>query len=121
RDDNLANFGSWTFGITNYVHGANYWTPENPTAGIVSPGYTNSFGHGYYKKVSYVAIKNMTFGYRIGQKTARKVGLNAIDVNVSVNNLHTFSNIRQVLNYDNSWMASFPTARSYMLGLNLTF
>ncbi|MFC6101373.1 SusC/RagA family TonB-linked outer membrane protein [Olivibacter domesticus] len=121
RDDNLANMGSWTFGITNYVQGANYWTPENPNGAIVSPGYNNSFGHGYYKKVSYVEIKNITIGYRIGQKTARKVGLNAIDMNLSVNNLHTFSNIRQVLNYDNSWMASFPTARSYMLGLNLTF
>jgi TonB-linked SusC/RagA family outer membrane protein len=121
REDNLANLGSWTFGITNYVHGANYWTPENPSAPIVSPGYTNSFGHGYYKKTSYVEIKNITFGYRIGQQTARKVGLNTIDVNLSVNNLHTFSNIRQVLNYDNGWMASFPTARSYMLGLNLTF
>src|SRR5690606_12115384 len=50
RDDNMANMGSWTFGITNYVHGANYWTPENPNATIVSPGYTNGFGHGYYKK-----------------------------------------------------------------------
>lgn len=121
RDDNMANMGSWTFGITNYVHGANYWTPENPNATIVSPGYTNGFGHGYYKKVSYVQIKNITLGYTIGQKIARKVGLSAIDVNLSVNNAHTFSNIRQVLNYDNTWMASYPTMRSYMLGLNLTF
>lgn len=121
REDNLANIGSWTYGITNYVHGANYWTPENPNADIVSPGYNNSFGHGYYKKVSYVQVKNITLGYRIGQKNAGKLGLNAIDVSLSVNNLHTFSNIRQVLNYDNSWMASYPTARSYMLGLNVTF
>ncbi len=121
RADNMANMGSWTYGITNYVHDADYWTPENPEAEIVSPGYINSLGHGYYKKVSYVQIKNLTLGYKIGSKVAQKVGLSNIDVNVSVNNLHTFSNIRQVLNYDNEWMASFPTARSYMLGLNLTF
>jgi hypothetical protein len=117
----VANIGSWTFSTTNYVHGANYWTPENPDADIVSPGYTNTIGHAYYKKVSYVQIKNITFGYKMPHNIARKVGLSGIDVNLSVNNAHTFSNIRQVLNYDNSWMASYPTARSYMLGLNLTF
>ena len=121
RDDNMANIGAWTFGVTNYVHNANYWTPENPGATIVSPGYTNSFGHGYYKKVSYVQVKNITLGYRIGKELAQKVGLSTIDVNVSVNNLDTFSNIRQVLNYDNTWMASYPTARSYMFGLNVNF
>lgn len=121
REDNVANIGSWTFGITNYVRGADYWTPENPGAEIVSPGYTNTFGHSFYKKVSYVQIKNLTFGYRMNRKIAGKVGLGAIDVNLTVNNAHTFSNVRQVLNYDTSWMASYPTARSYMLGLNLTF
>ncbi|WP_268224522.1 SusC/RagA family TonB-linked outer membrane protein [Sinomicrobium oceani] len=121
RDDHMANMGAWTFGITNYVHGADYWTPENPDADIVSPGYVNTFGHGFYKKVSYVQVKNITFGYTMGPDLAKKLGLSAVDVNISVNNAHTFSNIRQVLNYDNSWMASYPTARSYMLGLNLTF
>lgn len=122
RDDNMANMGAWTFGITNYVHGANYWTPENPNATIVSPGYLNTQqGHGYYKKVNYVQVRNITFGYRVPQNIAKKVGVSGIDVNASVNNLHTFSNIRQVLNYDNTWMASFPTARSYMFGLNVNF
>jgi len=121
RDDHMANIGAWTFGITNYVHQANYWTPENPGATIVSPGYTNSLGHGYYKKVSYVQVKNITLGYRVAPQLAKKVGVSGIDVNVSVNNLDTFSNIRQVLNYDNTWMASYPTARSYMFGLNVNF
>ncbi len=123
REDNVANIGSWTFGITNYVHNANYWTPENPDAEIVSPpGYLNPpLGHSYYKKMTYVQLKNITFGYRMPHKIAGKLGVNAIDINVSVNNAHTFSNVRQVLNYDNSWMASYPTARSFMFGLNLTF
>lgn len=120
-DDHMANMGAWTFGVTNYVHGADYWTPENQDAAIVSPGYINNYQHGYYNNVSYVQIKNITLGHRFGLQTARKIGLSAIDVNLSVNNLHTFSNTRQILNYDNGWMASYPTARSYMLGLNLTF
>lgn len=121
REDNVANIGSWTYGITNYVHNANYWTPENPDATIVSPGYMNTYGHNNYQKVNYVQLKNITLGYRIKSQFASKIGLSAIDVNASVNNVHTFSNVRQVLNYDNGWMASYPTARSFMLGLNLTF
>ncbi|WP_294185800.1 TonB-dependent receptor [uncultured Sphingobacterium sp.] len=121
RDDHMANLGAWTFGITNYVHDANYWTPENSNATIVSPGYLNPLGHGYYKKVSYVQVKNITFGYKLPQKIAKKVGVSGIDINASINNLNTISNIREVLNYDNSWMASYPTARSYMFGLNINF
>ncbi len=121
REDNVANLGSWTYGITNYVHGANYWTPENTDADIVSPGYINTLGHSFYKKQTYVQIKNITLGYNINKKLVNKFHLSSASVNLSVNNLHTFSNMRQILNYDNGWMASYPTARSYMLGLNINF
>ncbi|NDW10731.1 TonB-dependent receptor [Dysgonomonas sp. 520] len=121
REDNLANIGSWAYGIGNYVRDANYWTPENTNADIVSPGYVNTLGHGYYKKQNYVQIKNITLGYNLDKELVKKLGLSAVNVNLSINNLHTFSNMRQILNYDNGWMASYPTARSYMLGLNVNF
>lgn len=121
RDDNVANMGGWTFGITNYVHNANYWTPENPGGTRVSPAYLNTLQHGFYKKINHVQIRNITFGYKVPQNIVKKIGLSGIDINASVNNVHTFSNIRQVLNYDNTWMASYPTARSYMFGLNVNF
>ena len=119
--DNVANIGSYTFGSGNYIHGVRYWTPETPDAEVVSPGYQASFDHGYYKKLNYVQLRNITLGYRVNQKFVRKIGLSAIDVNFSVNNVCAFSNMRQMLNYDNTWFASFPTARSYVLGLSLTF
>lgn len=121
REDNVANVGSWAYSTTNYVHGANYWTPENTDADIVSPGYVNTLGHGYYKKQTYVQIKNITLGYSIDRKLVNKLHLSSVNVNLSINNLHTFSNMRQILNYDNGWMASYPAARSYMLGLNINF
>ena len=119
--DNVANISSYTFGSGNYIHGVKYWTPETPDADVVSPGYQASFSHGYYKKLNYVQLRNITLGYRVNQKFVRKIGLSAIDVNFSVNNVCAFSNMRQMLNYDNTWFASFPTARSYVLGLTLTF
>ena len=71
--------------------------------------------------MSYVTLKNVTLGYRIPKKAVQKARLSAVDVNVSVNNVGAISNMRQMLNYDNTWFASFPTARSYMLGLTITF
>lgn len=120
-EDNVANIGSYTFSTSNYIQGADYWTPENPDSEYVSPGYVNSFGHAFYKRLNYVQIKNVTLGYRFGQKFMRKLGMSAIDVNVGINNVCAFSNMRQMLNYDNSWFASYPTARSYVLGVTLTF
>ena len=119
--DNVANISSYTFGSGNYIHGVRYWTPETPDAEVVSPGYQASFDHGYYKKLNYVQLRNITLGYRFSQKIVRKIGLSALDVNFSVNNVCAFSNMRQMLNYDNTWFASFPTARSYVLGLTITF
>lgn len=119
--DNVANISSWTFGTGNYIHGAKYWTPEDPDADIVSPGYVNTFSHGFYKKLNYLSIKNITIGYTLPAKAVKKMHLSGVDVNFSVNNVHTFSNMRQMLNYDNTWFASYPTARSYMLGITINF
>lgn len=120
--DNIPNIGSYSFGTGNYIHGVKYWTPENPyEAEVPSPGYTQTFTHGYYKRENYVQFKNITLGYTVKKEDAKKVGLSGIDVNVSVNNLGVISNMRQLLNYDNTWFASYPMARSYMLGITLTF
>ena len=108
--DNVANIGSYTFGAGNYIAGANYWTPENTDADYVSPGYIQSFEHGYYKKLNFVTLRNITLGYRLSPKVANKIGMSGIDVNVSVNNVCAISNMRQMLNYDNTWFASYPTS-----------
>lgn len=60
--DNVANISSYTFGSGNYIHGVKYWTPETPDAEVVSPGYQASFSHGYYKKLNYVQLRNITAG-----------------------------------------------------------
>lgn len=119
--DNIPDIGQYTFGTANYVHGINYWTPEHPDADVPSPGYVKTFSHGYYKKQNYVQIKNITLGYQFKKEMVKRIGLSGLDVNVSVDNLHVFSNMRQMLNYDNTWFASFPMQRAWHLGLTVTF
>lgn len=120
--DNIPDIAQYTFGVSNYIHGVKYWTPEHPeNTEAPSPGYVKTFEHGYYKKQNYVQIKNITLGYQFRKETVKKIGLAGLDVNVSVDNLHVFSNMRQLLNYDNTWFAAYPMQRAWRLGLTVTF
>ena len=121
RELNEANIGSWSYNLYNYLHNADYWTPEHTKSKYASPAYNNFDGHSYYKDFTYIQIKNITLGYNFEKNFVKKLGLSGLGVNISVENPYTFCDIRSVLNYDNSWFASYPTARSYVLGLNLSF
>lgn len=121
RELNEANIGSWSYNLYNYLHNADYWTPEHTNSKYASPAYNNFDGHSYYKDFTYIQIKNITLGYNFEKNFVKKLGLSGLGVNISVENPYTFCDIRSVLNYDNSWFASYPTARSYVLGLNLSF
>lgn len=106
----------------NYVSGTGYWTPENPTNEMTSPNYIPYDKHTFYKKMNYVQVKNITVGYNFEKNLLNGIGISALSVNLSVNNLYTFNNVEHALNFDADNMAvSYPTARSYMFGLNLTF
>lgn len=122
------NFDRWMKNF-NYLSGMDYWTEDNPTNEMTSITYVPFNKHSFYKKVNYVQIKNITVGYNLPKKLLGNIGLTAVRVDLSVNNLYTFSNIKNALNYDNALsnqdekglVIGYPTARSYMLGLNVTF
>ncbi|HAI01784.1 MAG TPA: SusC/RagA family TonB-linked outer membrane protein [Bacteroides sp.] len=122
------NFDRWMPEF-NYLSGMNYWTESNPTNEMTSPSYVPYEKHSFYKKMNYVQLKNITIGYNIPKTFTQKLGITSARVDVSVNNVCTFSNIKNALNYDNAKanddekgvVVGYPTARSYMLGLNVTF
>lgn len=122
------NFDRWMPEF-NYLSGMNYWTPENPTNEMTSPIYVPFSKHSFYKKMNYVQVKNITIGYNFPKTTLKAIGIAGLRVDLSVNNLHTLSNVKNALNFDNVMtnqdekgiVIGYPTARSYMLGLNLTF
>lgn len=122
------NFDRWMPEF-NYLSGMNYWTESNPTNEMTSPSYVPYEKHSFYKRMNYVQLKNITIGYNIPKTFTQKLGITSARVDVSVNNVCTFSNIKNALNYDNAKanddekgvVVGYPTARSYMLGLNVTF
>lgn len=122
------NFDRWMPSF-NYLADMDYWTPENPTNEMTSPAYIPYDKHSFYKKTNYVQVKNITLGYNFKKNILNAIGVSSLGVNVSVNNLYTFSNIKNVLNFGTNdidgtsrYMThTYPTARSYVLGLNVTF
>ncbi len=120
------NFDRWMPEF-NYLSGMDYWTEDNPTNEMTSPTYVPFNKHSFYKKMNYVQIKNVTVGYNFPKTWVKNIGLTALRMDLSVNNLYTFSNIKNALNFDNTTddekgaVVGYPTARSYMLGLNVTF
>ena len=115
------NLERWDMNYS-YLSGMDYWTPENPSNKITSLVYSPYDKHTFYKKVNYVQVKNLTLGYNFEKNWVKALGVTALNVNVSVNNLCSFSNVDNVTNLDADDMyASYPTNRSYMFGLNLTF
>lgn len=65
RELNEANIGSWSYNLYNYLHNADYWTPEHTNSKYASPAYNNFDGHSYYKDFTYIQIKNITLGYNL--------------------------------------------------------
>lgn len=107
----------------NYLSGMDYWTPENPSNEMTSLTYSPFEKHTWYKKVNYVQVKNISLGYTFQQAFLKKyLGVSALNTNLSVNNLCSFSNVKNTTNLEADDMyTSYPTNRSYMFGINLTF
>ena len=122
RDQNIERWGQ----KYNYLANMGYWTPENPSTEYTSAGYIPYDKHEFYKKMNYVQLKNITLGYNLPKSILNPIGITALNVNASINNVCTFSNVKNAMNFDGTdtnadIISCYPTARSYMLGLNLTF
>lgn len=115
------NIERWNINF-NYLSDMNYWTPENPTNQMTSLVYSPYDKHTWYQKVNYVQVKNITLGYNFEKSWLKALGISAANLNISVNNLCSFSNVDNTTNLDADDMySSYPTNRSYLFGLNLTF
>ncbi|NLR90328.1 SusC/RagA family TonB-linked outer membrane protein [Flammeovirga agarivorans] len=82
----------------------------------------------HVEDASYLRLKNLQIGYTLPQKVSKKVGMSKLRMYVSGNNLLTFTNYTGMdpevahggawVGYDNG---SYPQARAYLFGLNVTF
>lgn len=123
-----------------------YWTEENTNAFYPRPWnmYTNNTGYNmqtqtkYLLDMSYLRIKNVTLGYTFNQEWLKKAYMNQARIYLSIENLHTFDNLRglpidpevitgnSMFTSDNSYNSGrtgvgAPAFRIFSFGMQLNF
>lgn len=100
--NNIINANRYLFegGITSnlylnqFASYANRWTPTNPSnemfrvGGMGSPNYSSRV----VEDGSYLRVKTVQLGYNFSNRTLKTIGLSKLNVNVSAQNLLTFTN-----------------------------
>jgi len=111
----------------------NRWTPENPTNqyGAFNDINTNSrlTSDYYVEDASYLRLKNVSIGYALPTEVVKRLHVQGIRIYVSGNNLYTWTSYSgfdpEVHSGENLMPGldriSYPRARFYNLGVNLTF
>ncbi len=123
-----------------YAHQMDYWTPENTGAFYYRPTDQNqsntTLNHmpqtRYLLDMSYLRLKNLTFGYTLPTSVIEKANFSKLRVFFSGENLLEFDNLdipidpetdytEQGANDPNSFGRTYPYRRTFSLGLQLTF
>ena len=119
----------WAFfnGMGALKDNMNYWTPENPNARnprITSSPTTNNTQRSSFwmGNASYLRLKSLTLAYTVPAPVIRKVGLQALRMYVSGQNVLTWTEMR---NYDPEVSEvngrSYPQQKVVSIGMNVTF
>ena len=111
-------------------------SPEQPGNGIVprantrSTGNNNAVSSRWVESASYFRIRNITLGYRLPRALSDRIKIQNARIYAGVQNLFTSTKYLgynpEVSGYENALTGgvdygSYPLARTYTIGLNLTF
>lgn len=133
----IAGWADGARGLYNsYASRMGRWTTENPTSNMPRMTTTNAnnndiFSDRFVENGSYLRLRNIQFGYTLPATLLNRIGVKAVRIYVSADNLLTFSKYRgfepEVADLDNNpffWgvdLTTYPQARTLLGGLNLTF
>ena len=100
----------------------NYWTPQNPSNEYPRPRQGQSVSYHSslsYQDASYIRLRTLTLGYTIPANLTRKAKIERLRFYVTGTNVFTITNF---LSYSPELTpGSYPEARQWVFGLNLTF
>ena len=109
----------------------NYWTPENPSNDFPSLNASRNWknvAQTYYTSRAYVdgsffKIKNITLGYTLPQKVAKRLGISNFRAYATITNPYVWAKSKLIEDYDPEQNGSldFPLTRQLVFGINLSF
>ena len=117
-----------------------YWTPERTHAEYPMPIYGDNYSNGSALPISdlvergdYLRLKNVSLGYTFNTKNwSKAVGISALRLYVQAQNLfvitgysgmdpETLTNVESATLSGGTDKNTLPQARTYTIGVNLTF
>jgi len=87
---------SWINPGTQYYNRCNqldlpYWTPENPINDRPSVGYSNPRSYGFYEKLTYLRLQDVSLSYNIPRMITQKMNIGNAKIYISGKNLATWT------------------------------
>jgi TonB-linked SusC/RagA family outer membrane protein len=123
-DGGLESFARTNLDNNTVYRATNRWTVNNqegatmPRADTWQPGATDFFLY----DATFIRIKNLEFGYNLGNNLSKKIGLNDVRVFVSGTNLLTWA--KEISWRDpeiNGMFGTYPPLRIINFGINVKF
>src|SRR5690606_10352818 len=119
-DNNASN--------TSYEYLDNRWTPDNQDAkyprATPSPPTNNPQASDFWMvRTSYLRLKTLVLSYALPQNICNALGMQAIGLNITGQNLLTFSDLDFIdpeVGYTDRENA-YPVMKSYSFGINVSF
>lgn len=117
-------------GYNNWAD-VNYWTPSNTDTKIPSPGantftdlraITTTYKRALqYEKADYFKIKDITLSYNLEKNWLKSLRMENATVYCSLKNFITINALDDGYDPERGGAISFPLAKQFVLGLNVTF
>lgn len=124
-------------GIWNsYESRLDRWTPENPNTNeprmtAADPNVNIAFSDRYVEDGSYLRLRNIQLGYTFTENLIQDIGVKSLRLYVSSDNLFTITDytgyepeVGDLFGnpfYNGVDMATYPQARTFIAGLNISF
>lgn len=134
KEDNFTNVERFIPGSgANYLSDMDYWTPDNPSQDVPSPGYIPVNTHKYYINAAFWRIRDLTLSYTFSGEQLDKLHIGSIRTFINARNLYTFTKVKgynpEALSVNTATgnptttniLSPYPVARVFSLGVNVQF
>lgn len=126
--DKLTNAGlvnRWTAGATNDYPRLMVDYPDNLRTGASTLSNLWRYSDQQIVAADYVKLRNIAVGYQLPKQLAHKAGMQNVRLTAQVNNLWTWSAAGNDIDPEsyslNSGTRTLPLAKSFLMGLSITF
>jgi TonB-linked SusC/RagA family outer membrane protein len=106
----------------------NYWTPTNPSNDFPSMNFQTGTSMPGFSGLNYVdgsffKIKNITLGYTLPEKAAKKIAMRSVRLYSTITNPLVISKSHFLKDYDPEMNGSmdYPLTKQFVFGLNVSF